>query len=143
MQHRKIKGMRREIDTKDIFQEVEPHVRFPPKFLWNKSFLRKFIGFIGIQSFVLRVFKGKFPIFVLGVKGGLSYATFELFIFFIHFAKLYVRFEIYQFCPPSVVAHGTAMGHDGWRSNRRGPQQLGQRSRAQRPGRPTAVAHGG
>jgi hypothetical protein len=35
------------------------------------------------------------------------------------------------------------MGHDVWRSNRRGPRRLGQRPRAQRAGRPAAVVHNG
>jgi hypothetical protein len=33
-----------------------------------------------------------------------------LYIVFIHFAKLYDRFEIYQIWPPTVVAHGSCRG---------------------------------
>jgi hypothetical protein len=35
------------------------------------------------------------------------------------------------------------MGHDVWKSNRRDPRWLGQRSRTQWAGRPAAVAHSG
>jgi hypothetical protein len=44
---------------------------------------------------------------------------------------------------PTTVAYDDRHGHDGWRSNSRGPRRLGQQSRAQRAGRPAAVAHGG
>uniref|UniRef100_K3ZER9 Uncharacterized protein n=1 Tax=Setaria italica TaxID=4555 RepID=K3ZER9_SETIT len=42
---------KREIDTKKSFQEVRPHVRFSPKFLWTEPFHRNFEGL-----------KGKIPI---------------------------------------------------------------------------------
>jgi hypothetical protein len=53
---------RREIDTKESFQEVGPHVRIPPKFLWIEPFHRNFVGFQDGQSFVPKGHIGKIPI---------------------------------------------------------------------------------
>jgi hypothetical protein len=53
---------KREIDTKDSFQEVGPLVRNPPKSLWNKLFHRNCIGIVRVQSFVPKDSIGKFPI---------------------------------------------------------------------------------
>jgi hypothetical protein len=72
---------KREIDTKDSFQEVGPLVRNPPKSLWNKLFHRNSIGIVRVRSFVPKDSIGKFPIgfksyknppFFLYSKGGLK-----------------------------------------------------------------------
>ncbi len=41
----------REIDSKEIFQEVGALAKFPPKSTWNMPFHRNFIGFRKLQSF--------------------------------------------------------------------------------------------
>jgi hypothetical protein len=82
------KNGKREIDTKDSFQEVGPLVRNPPKSLWNKLFYRNFIGIVRVQSFVPKDSIGKFPIgyksyknppFPLYSKGGLSVLELDCF----------------------------------------------------------------
>jgi hypothetical protein len=66
-----------------------------------------------------------------------------LFILFKFILQKYTtvsKFISFDHQPPWCTA--AAMGHVVWRTNRRGPRRLGQRPRAQRVGRPTAVAHG-
>lgn len=60
----------REIDTDDAFQEVGPHVEYPPKFLWNKPFHRKVIG-IDAQFFVP---KGHIGIFLHRIQKFLHFS---------------------------------------------------------------------
>jgi hypothetical protein len=67
---------KREIDTKDSFQEVGHLVRNPPKSLWNKLFYRNFIGIVRVQSFVPKDSIGKFPI---GFKSNKKSSIFPLF----------------------------------------------------------------
>ncbi len=52
----------REIDSKEIFQEVGTLAKFPPKSTYNVSFHRNFIGFGKLQSFESKGQIGKFPI---------------------------------------------------------------------------------
>jgi hypothetical protein len=52
----------REIDSKEIFQEVGALAKFPPKSTCNVSFHRNFIGFGKLQSFESKGQIGKFPI---------------------------------------------------------------------------------
>jgi hypothetical protein len=47
MQHRKNKGTKREVNTKENFQEVGPHVSFPPKFYGFMHLMRILENFIG------------------------------------------------------------------------------------------------
>jgi len=44
----------REIDSKEIFQEVGALDKFPPKSTYNVSFYRNFIGFEKLQSFLIK-----------------------------------------------------------------------------------------
>jgi hypothetical protein len=52
----------REIDSKEIFQEVGALAKFPPKSTCNVLFHRNFIGFGKLQSFESKGQIGKFPI---------------------------------------------------------------------------------
>ncbi len=52
----------REIDSKESYQEVLPHVKFPPKLAWEEAFHRNFIGFHRIHSFDSKGYIGKNPI---------------------------------------------------------------------------------
>jgi hypothetical protein len=72
--------MRREIDTKDSFQEVGPLVKNPPKSIWDKLFLRNCKGSILYSNFQKTPYENflydsnptKVPSFFLYSKEGLS-----------------------------------------------------------------------
>lgn len=53
---------RREIDTKENFQEIGPHVRNPPRSHYNGPLHRNFTEFVGTQFFIPKGEIGKFPI---------------------------------------------------------------------------------
>ena len=55
----------REIDLKENYQEVLPHVKFSPKLAWEEAFHRNFLGFHRIHSFDSKGYIGKIPI---GIK---------------------------------------------------------------------------
>jgi hypothetical protein len=52
----------REMNSKEIFQEVEALAIFPPKSTCNVPFHRNFIGFKNLQSFKSKGQIGKFSI---------------------------------------------------------------------------------
>ncbi len=58
----KRRNQMREIDSKEIFQEVGALAKFPPKFTCNVPFHRNFIGFEKLQSFESKKQIEKFPI---------------------------------------------------------------------------------
>ncbi len=58
----KRRNQMREIDSKEIFQEVGALAKFPPKSTCNVSFHRNFIGFGKLQSFESKGQIEKFPI---------------------------------------------------------------------------------
>ena len=59
----------REIDSKEIFQEVGPLAKFPPKSICNKPFHRNFVGFGKLQSFESNGQIGNFSIGFESYKG--------------------------------------------------------------------------
>lgn len=58
----KYRNFRRDKDSKNLFHEILPLVKNPPKLVWEEAFHRNFIEFHRVHSFDSKSFIEKIPI---------------------------------------------------------------------------------